>query len=732
MGVRARRQLGVVALALALFGAWGQARSSTLLFCYLAALVAFELPWLRHVSARADARAFVMLAVALALPGIAFGYRARAQWADAEGWVGLPTRLSDRVRLDRAPAIAPPLVRTDQPQTFFIHAPGAKSVALALGGRSQRRPAEALGEGLFRVDYDPRRHGLPAIADGELDAAITVDGDEHTRALNVVTPLPHPRRFCSSPDGTHAAVPSEESDEIVIVGASAAPQRVAVGDGPSACAFLDDGTLAVTHRWSGELWLLAGASAPRVVQLDGPLGELVFDAEARRIVVARAGHAPALLSLAWPALEVRAISPLTAAVDQLLLGPRSGQLITATRSKPSLQLWQWGAESYASERRLELSRAVAALARSRDGQRLYATVTDYRPDGSPQLGNHFVQDQLLVIDAAALQVRARVFTARRSERQTKPGNVDQGGSPLGLFELRDGRLAMTMAGTDELWRYSLASDASDALQLRDSDLFTPQGVVELADGTLWLSSPAANALGRLRAGEHAPAIVSLAPPKLSHEARLRREGERVFYESTRSGISCQSCHMHAGSDDAAYNLGDHRLVPTLTVAGVAGTAPYLRDGSYPRIEDLDDVAEKLYRGYDRILPVRRAALQAFIESLPRERSDVARDRAAEQRGLGAFMKARCQRCHALPAFTNLAQLPMASLFPRAAKKFPDDEVVDVPSLLSVGTSPPYLNDGRAATLAAVIDDQNPDNLHGDTRALSRAERADLITFLRSL
>jgi hypothetical protein len=33
---------------------------------------------------------------------------------------------------------------------------------------------------------------------------------------------------------------------------------------------------------------------------------------------------------------------------------------------------------------------------------------------------------------------------------------------------------------------------------------------------------------------------------------------------------------------------------------------------------------------------------------------------------------------------------------------------------------------------AVLEDHNPDNLHGDTRALSAEERADLVAFLRSL
>jgi hypothetical protein len=209
-------------------------------------------------------------------------------------------------------------------------------------------------------------------------------------------------------------------------------------------------------------------------------------------------------------------------------------------------------------------------------------------------------------------------------------------------------------------------------------------------------------------------------------------GERSFYESTRSGISCQSCHLHADSDLAAYNLGDHRLIPTLSVRGLLGTAPYLRDGSYPRVGDLDEVAQGLYRGYPRVQAGRRYTMQSYVESLPREPPLAARDGAAERRGFEAFVRARCDRCHPPPAFTSLGQLPMAALFPRVAHTLAAPEMLDVPSLLSVAHTPPYLHDGRAVTLAEVLDEQNPDNLHGDTRGLSAAERRDLLQFLGSL
>jgi hypothetical protein len=729
----------VIGLAFALFAVVGRARVLAWVLCYLGALLALEVPPLRQLFERASPRAWVVIALALALPGVAFAYRARERMAEDEDWVGFTTRVEDRLRLERTPAIAPALVTSDRPQTFFIHAPGAARVTLALGDAGLERASEALGGGLFRVDYDPRRDGLPKLRAGALRARIRVDGADHERAMTWSAPFAHPRDFCTSPDGLLAATPSEETDELFVVGVATDVRRIAVGDGPSACAFVDATHVAVTHRFDASLWIvsLADTTAPRIAALSGQLGRIVFDPEASEFVIARLGRAPALLQVTWPELSERASLPLSAAADQLLPGAHPGQLIAATRTDASVLLFSRRAEAFELSRELHLSRPLVTLARSRDGAHLFGATTDFRPERSPQLGNHFVQDQLLVIDATTLQVENRVLSARRTESQTKPGDMDQGGSPSGMVELASGALAVVFAGTDELWRLDLRSGEPNPAPLDEDALYTPQSVAELSDGSLWISSAVAGALGQLAPNTKKPRIVRLAPSDrelLAHDeaALARRIGERGFYESTRSGISCQSCHMHADSDAAAYNLGDHRLVPTLSVRGLLGTSPYLRDGSYPRIEDLDSLAQTLYRGYARVQPGRRVALARFVESLPREQPDGARDLARERLGLQAFVKAGCPRCHSFPAFTNLAQLPMAALFPRAAKRFPPDETLDVPSLLSVGTSPPYLNDGRAATLAAVIDDENPDNLHGDTRALSHAERQDLLAFVSTL
>jgi hypothetical protein len=379
---------------------------------------------------------------------------------------------------------------------------------------------------------------------------------------------------------------------------------------------------------------------------------------------------------------------------------------------------------------------VVTLARSSDGAQLWAATTDLHAAGHAQLGNHFVQDQLLTIDTAAFSITGQRFTAHRTERQSKPGDVDRGVSPMGVHHGRDGALWVAFAGTDEVSQLG----SSRTIDLGDAGLYTPHGVAELADGTLLISSPTAGAFGVLAPGATKPRVVPVSPSDtwlLEHDRSTlaQRVGERGFYEATRSGISCQSCHIHADSDDAAYNLGDHRLLPTLSVRGLADTAPYLRDGSYPRLRDLDDVAQTLYRGYPRNQASRGETIEAFVRALPRRdnpRDPTARDLPAEQRGFAAFEKARCQTCHSPPAFTNLAQFPLRWLFPDQAAALENEETLDTPSLLSIRASAPYLNDGRAATLEAVLVTENSRNLHGDVSRLSDSERSDLITFLSSL
>jgi hypothetical protein len=310
---------------------------------------------------------------------------------------------------------------------------------------------------------------------------------------------------------------------------------------------------------------------------------------------------------------------------------------------------------------------------------------------------------------------------------------------MGIDAAADGTLFVAFAGTDEIWQLRADEPGPRVHPLDELPLASPHGIARFADGGFVVSSPPDGTLGVFGPDGHIRTVVRLTPDddallRDDPDALERRMGEHDFYESTRAGVSCQSCHLHADRDGALHDVGEHRLSPTSTVRGVAGTAPYLRDGSYPALRDLDDLSRTLYRGFLRAAPGRARTLEAYVNGLVRVPNPLAGDLdlARARDGVAAFVKARCPTCHSFPAFTDLGQHPMAAVFPDRAGVEEPEAVLDTPSLLSVRWAAPYLSDGRAPTLRAVVEQWNARNRHGDTASLSPRERDDLLYLLESL
>ena len=683
----------------------------------------------------------VALAVLVGAGPVAMLWRARGEIVEAEGLLGIEASLADRVRLEGEPAIAPPLVTTDRPQTFYVRASGAERVGVRLGEGVRELEGAALGAGLFRVSYDPRRDGVIDAVEGEVDVGIAVDGEVAARAVTLVRPVAHPRWLCVSRDRTLAAAVSEETDELFVVNAGGLVRRVEVGDGPSDCAFVDERRVLVSHRFERALGVIdarTGESAGSRVELGRFQGRLAVSPGGPRVAVLVDGIVRGVHVLALPSLAREGFVALDAAPDWIAFGADDETLVVSSRRPAALHRLRRGADGHWARdgAPLLLGRPAVTMARSADGTRVIVAVTDFRADGRVHSGNHFVQDQLLEVDVARWRVVSQRLTQRRSARQGSPGNVDRGVSPMAVDATGDAT-HVAFAGTDEVWTIRAERATPVIRDLSDWPLAAPHGVAELAGGELVVSSPSQGAIGVLGRDGSLAALVRLAPDdetllREAPETLKRRMGERGFYESTRSGVSCQSCHLHADTDGALHDVGEGSPSPTLTVRGVAGTAPYLRDGSYPRVRDLDDLSHGLYRGFLRWAPSRGLTLEAYVYGLPRLPSvydEGERDVSRERRGLAAFVEARCPTCHAFPAFTNLGQHPAGTMFPGVGEA---DDVLDTPSLLAVRWTAPFLTDGRAETLGELLREHDPAERHGEIARLSEQELEDLIFFLESL
>ncbi len=734
MDRRGSEQALVALLALALWALWPQPALYAVLAAYALAWLGLSLTkaWRPALLAAHLTRAQALAVLALvALPALAQGARRFDELVEHEALSSADRVLGARLRVEATPSIAPPLVAADRPQTFYVHAPAASEVAVRFGRGATRLSAVGLGHGLFRVEYDPRAHGPPAPPDGELRAVLEVDGAATERAMLAVRPLPHPRWLAPSPDRRRAVAVSEETDELFVVDASGLTHRVEVDDGPSDARFVDDERVLVAHRYTGSLAEvdLAGGEIVRRIEV-GPLAHhLAIGAEI--IAVARR-ETIELLDASGAA--VGRVEPGFAPDHVVFAG---GALIVSSVRPPALHRFVAGPSGWREDRPpLWLGRPAVTMTAS--GDRVIVAVTDLSGEGPPHLGNHFVEDQLVTIDARGWRVTEARLTARRTSRQERPGDVDRGVSPMGIDVEPDGSLRVAFAGTDDVWRFGPEGVEPEVLWLDEHPLAAPFSAVALAGGRVVVSSPSYGAIGVFTRAGGRERLVRLAPDDRAllrgdERALQRRIGERSFYESTRSGVSCQSCHLHGGSDGSAHNIGGLTLVATLDARGAMGTPPYLRDGGYPTLGSLDELARTVYRGFLRHQGGRRLGLERYLEAQPRPippRQLEGRDLARERRGLDVYVRARCPLCHGFPAFTNLGQHPMEALFPALSGTAGHE--LDTPSLLGLQESAPYLVDGRAETLAAVFREHDPARRHGDTRGLSDGELADLVHFLEGL
>jgi len=104
------------------------------------------------------------------------------------------------------------------------------------------------------------------------------------------------------------------------------------------------------------------------------------------------------------------------------------------------------------------------------------------------------------------------------------------------------------------------------------------------------------------------------------------------------------------------------------------------------------------------------------------------DAARIARGEALYAE-RCASCHAGPLHADGRSHDVLADSPDPAAAM---DAVDTPSLRAVRLRAPYLHDGRAPTLRAVMIDHNDGDGHGRTSDLDDAQIDALVAFLETL
>jgi len=200
-------------------------------------------------------------------------------------------------------------------------------------------------------------------------------------------------------------------------------------------------------------------------------------------------------------------------------------------------------------------------------------------------------------------------------------------------------------------------------------------------------------------------------------------GHLLFHLDTGIGIACASCHPEGGEDGHVWHFptGLRRTLPL--DGGVMERAPFHWDGSLPDMKSLfGEVMVQRMNFTANVSDKQVAALGSFLEQVPEQMPVGGLDPAAVSRGEALFRRTDvgCATCHSGSQYTNNQLEDVGT----------GGEFV-TPTLLGVGLRSPIFHDGCAKTVNERFGACGG-TAHGSPQILSDSERADLVTFLRSL
>lgn len=352
-----------------------------------------------------------------------------------------------------------------------------------------------------------------------------------------------------------------------------------------------------------------------------------------------------------------------------------------------------------------------------------------------------------------IDLRSGTLTATVLLDQMMRGAADPWGiaiDPKGL------RLYITLAGVHQLAvidldrlpeiltmdRAALANDLSalhrnGLMRLIDLPVKAPRGIsVAPGNGKLAVAGYFTGTVVLMDENAGGMKSVPLGPQP---EPNAIRRGEIAFHDAElcfQQWLSCASCHPGARSDGLNWDLlndgiGNPKNARSMLLSHA--TPPVMSLGVRDRMETAVR-AGFVHIQFTEPAKEEVAAVISYLKSLEPvasphlTRDDSLSDSATRGKDLFHRKSVGCATCHPAPLFTQLAMKDVGTASPQDLGK----TAYDTPSLVELWRNPPYLHDGRAATLREVLIDHNPDDDHGNTSDLKPAEIEDLIQYLLTI
>jgi mono/diheme cytochrome c family protein len=232
-------------------------------------------------------------------------------------------------------------------------------------------------------------------------------------------------------------------------------------------------------------------------------------------------------------------------------------------------------------------------------------------------------------------------------------------------------------------------------------------------------------------------VVPLPLVEKPKEPDLVRHGERIFNDATlcyQQWQSCASCHPDTRSDGTNWDLLNdgignpkqsrsllytHRTSPVM-ITGIRESAEIAVEKGFTMIQ------------FHAVTPFYLNTVNAYLKSLEPELSPYRNPDGtltpAALRGKVLFEgKAECIKCHTPPYYGDKKPYVLG-----LGSDNERNRAFHTPILIEVWRTAPYMYDGRAISMEAVITTDNSNNKHGNTKDLSKKEVRDLAEYVNSL
>lgn len=408
---------------------------------------------------------------------------------------------------------------------------------------------------------------------------------------------------------------------------------------------------------------------------------------------------------------------------------------------------------------------VRGLALSADGRWAYALHNIARPDHDT---THLDRGWLMVNAVSVVDLRERSLLGSRALDALEDGAAN----PWGAALTPDGRyLWIALSGTHEAARLDLdnlhfllgssrcacpgkATDGAPVTPDLDCDWDMgeacsayfprivhridlpgngPRGVAVEPAGRVAIAQYFSGNIVFLSGTDERCDTVEIGPPAAETPAW---RGERAFHDAqfcSARWLSCASCHPDGRADGLNWDLlNDGRGNPKNTKSLVWSdrTPPMMATGARGCL------SEAVQKGFENIqfAEVRAGVIEdvcAYLRSLEPEPSpyldEGGRPCAKAKRGRDVFASAGCARCHPPPLWTDLKSYDVGT-----GRGCDPASALDTPTCAELWRTAPYLHDGSAPDLDALLTRHNAADRHGKTRSLRREDIEALAAFLRSL